>query len=100
MGEDPTWNYAYNNPVKAGAAIGLISTAGVMTGVDTLSAFGAAAYPGVGAAYAAKQLVAGAVYSALTYSTVRSIPATLSGLNQANSNNPSSYISTAFSLSF
>src|SRR5215470_1599534 len=90
----------HNSKQDSGAATGLISTAGAITGVDALAAFGAAGYPGVGSAYAAKQIAAGTIYSILTSGTLKSIPATLSGLDKANSNKPSSYLSTAFSLSF
>src|SRR5262249_40968479 len=80
--------------------IGLISTAAAVPAVDAYVAFGAAGDTGVGAAYAAKQLFAGTVYSALTYGTLKSLPGTLSTLNGANSNRPSSYLPTALSLSF
>jgi len=98
--DSPSWNYAFNNPLKTGAAVGLVSTAAAITGVDAISAFGAATYPGVGTAYAAKQLVATGVYSTLALGTLGSIPGTIRGLSQANSSKPLSFFPTALSLTF
>ena len=96
----PAWNFAFNHPYATGALTGLVSTAAAITGVDAVGAFGAASYPGVGTAYATKQLVAGTVYSALTLGTLGSIPGTIGGLGGVNYGKPSSFLSTALSLSF
>jgi RHS repeat-associated protein len=91
-----TWNFAFEHPVATGMVIvGPLSGVAAASGLQAYAAFHAATYPGVGAAYAAKQMLAGLVYSLLTGSTLGSIPANLATLGHGG---PASYYSTLWSL--
>ena len=92
------WNFAMNHPYATGALTGLLAAPAAQAGVAGVAAFGAATYPGVGAAYAAKQAFAGVVYSTVAGSSLAQIPKTINSLSQSNLRSPSTYASTAFSV--
>jgi RHS repeat-associated protein len=101
MGETPAWNFAFNHPYIAGfTVVGPLSAVAAGSGVSAAAAFGAAAYPGVGAGYAASQTFAGLIYSALTYDSLNGIGNLLGRENSISLKNPSSALSTVGSLTW
>jgi RHS repeat-associated protein len=97
--ESPTWNYALQHPYRAGAVVGGLSVVGAESAVSATVALGAATYPGVGAAYAAQQTFAAAYYSALTLSSLGAIPGAINTAAALNFSQPSTALSSTFSLS-
>jgi RHS repeat-associated protein len=88
--ESPSWNFAFDHPYASGAVTGLLAVPVAESGTAAVAAFGAAAYPGVGAAYAAQQAFAGTVYAALSLGAVGGISDTFNSFSQVNFTNPSS----------
>jgi RHS repeat-associated protein len=98
MGQNPGWNFAFTHPYATAAATGLLAVPAAEAGTGAVAAFGAASYPGVGAAYAAQQAFAGTVYTALTFGALQEIPNTVNNLSQVSLNNPSSYAPAVVNL--
>lgn len=102
MGQDNSgWNFAMNHPYATGGVVAALSYPALQSGLAAGVAFKAAGDAGVGAAYAAKQIFAGTIYSILTYgTTARTIPETIGGLGNVNFSNPSSALSWGTSFAW
>jgi hypothetical protein len=97
--ESPAWNVAFNHPYATGMlGVGPLSGVAAASGLEAYAAFGAATYPGVGAAYATQQAIVGTAYTALSLGAIGSIPNAVNSLGQVNLNNPSTFFPAAVNL--
>jgi hypothetical protein len=97
--ESPAWNVAFNHPYATGMlGVGPLTGVAAASGLEAYAAFGAATYPGVGAAYATQQAIVGTAYTALSLGAIGSIPNAVNSLSQVNLNNPSTFFPAAVNL--
>ncbi len=97
--DSPTWKWVMDHPIASSAMVGLIAAPAAAAGGDALLAFRAAAFPGVGGAYVAKQAIAGAVYTSLAISAVYgSIPSAMNTLSTVDFSHPSTYLQIVLTI--
>ena len=95
----PAWNFAVDHPIATSfLAVAPGSVAAAQAGVAAAAAYGAATFPGVGAAYAAQQGFGALFYTTVAGGSLASIPGTTNALSRVNFNNPSSAFPVAFSV--
>jgi hypothetical protein len=98
MGQEPGWNFAFNDPITVGALVGIGSYPALVSGGEGAAALRLATWPGVSASFAGHQGFASFVYGALALDTTLSVPGFVNSLSQFDARNPSSYLSAAWAL--
>src|SRR5439155_45669 len=82
--QSAVWRFAMDHPNTTAAIVGVSSIPALMSGGSAAAAFQMAAYPGVGATFAAQQAFAGTVYSALALDSTFGIPGVIGQFGQLN----------------
>jgi len=87
------WNYAVNNPVKAGAIVGLAAGTTALAAAPAVEAFSSSVVivSGVGRVIVTNRIIEGSIYTYLTASTLKSLPENLNRAAALKSGNLSSY---------
>ncbi len=87
------WNYAVNNPVKAGAIVGLAAGTTALVAAPAVEAFSSSVVivSGVGRVVVTNRIIEGSIYTYLTASTLKSLPENLNRAAALKSGNLSSY---------
>ena len=80
--QSSTWRFAMDHPNTTVAIVGISSLPALLSGGSAAAAFQMAAYPGVGATFAAQQAFAGTVYSALALDSTFGIPGVVGQFGQ------------------
>jgi RHS repeat-associated protein len=92
------WNFAMSHPYTTGAFVGVGSYPALVSGGEAIAAARMATWPGVSAAFAAKQGFAALVYGGLTLDTTLGIPGFVGTLSQFSPSQPSTAFSAAWAL--
>ena len=87
-----------DHPNTTAAIVGISSLPALLSGGSAAAAFQMAAYPGVGATFAAQQAFAGTVYSALALDSTFGIPGVVGQFGQLNTRQPTSIFGPAASM--
>jgi hypothetical protein len=87
-----------NHPYTTGALVGVGTYPALVSGGEGMAAVRMATWPGVSAAFAAKQGFAALIYGALTLDTTLGVPGFVGTLSQFNPSRPSTALSAAWAL--
>ena len=96
--QSSAWRFAMDRPNTTAAIVGISSLPALLSGGSAAAAFQMAAYPGVGATFAAQQAFAGTVYSALALDSTFEISGVVGQFGQLNTRQPTSIFGPAASM--
>jgi len=94
----PGWQWAMDHPAAASTIVAVGSVPALLSGGSAAAAFEMAAYTGVGASFAGQQIVAGTIYTGLSVSSTKAIPAIIDKFSSVDKSKTSSYYSAALSV--